>query len=224
MSKNRNYVAEIIAKRVRLLPERDRVKQVSSRTLLLGQAFNHVKQIDDSAGYKPELLKYFPIGTVACIETYFRIVYRDLIDFGPPFSDRLIEFKDIKFTVDTVLAIHSKHAISLGEFISHLLPTNNLDDINRSMSQLIGEDFLARFSAKIKVAYDIEEFDNFNIEAFIFGNLKDLYELRHIFCHELGTTEILDVITIEDCLLAGFSLISETEEILRELIPQDVPY
>jgi hypothetical protein len=221
MSKNRNYIAEIISKRARLIPETNRVKQVTSRTLLLGEAFNHVKLVKDDLDYKSELLKYFPIGTVACIESYFRLVYRDLIDFGPPFSARVIEFKDLKFSVETVIAIHTERAISLGEFISHLLPTNNLDDINKNMSLLIGDDFLWRLTAKIKNTYALSEpIDGEDIEPYVYNGLKRLYELRHIFCHELGTTQPLDVNTAEHCLLAGLFLIMETEELLKEFLPK----
>lgn len=222
MSKTRDYVAEIISKRARLIPETNRVKQVTSRTLLLGRAFNYIKQIEDNVDYKTELLKYFPIGTVACIEAYFRIVYRDLIDFGPPFSDRLVEFKDIKFNVETVLAIHSKKAISLGEFISHLIPTNNPDDINKNMSYLIGDDFFRRLAINMKVSYGrMGPVAGEDIEPYVFNGLKRLYELRNIFCHELGTTQPLDLNTAEHCLLAGLFFIMETEELLGEFLPQD---
>ena len=36
----------------------------------------------------PEILKYFPVAIVACIEGYFRMVIEEIIDFDDCFLDR----------------------------------------------------------------------------------------------------------------------------------------
>ena len=41
-------------------------------------------EVAKAADLSPELLKYFPIATIACVETYFRRVIQELINAGPP--------------------------------------------------------------------------------------------------------------------------------------------
>ncbi len=222
MSKGRDYVTEIVSRRGRLLSETDRFKQLSARSGFVWESFEFLKnEAPDDAPYKTELLKYLPIGFVACIEGYFRLLYRDLIDHGPPFSDNVNGFKDIKFGVEQVLSIHSKKMVSLGEFVSHLLPSNNLGDINRNMSTLIGKDFLERLAG---TRIDLREgfqpsLMEHNLQPEIFQNLERLLELRHIFCHELAPAVHIDAREAEDCANAAMILLITTEAMSKELMP-----
>lgn len=90
-----------------------------------------------------ELSRYFPIALVSCIEGYFRLVFADLINHGAPYKDNAAKF-EIKFTIDTAVSLE-RHSVTLGEFVAHLLPLNNLDDIESNMTTLIGESFLKLF-------------------------------------------------------------------------------
>ena len=60
---------------------------------------------------------------------------------GGPYAANIVGFKDLKITVEDVLAIHSRR-VSIGDYVSHLLPLNGVSDINACLSTLIGEDFL----------------------------------------------------------------------------------
>jgi hypothetical protein len=222
MSKGRDYVAEIVSKRSRLLSETDRFKQLSARSGFVWESMEFLKnEAPDDAPHKVELLKYLPIGFVACIEGYFRLLYRDLIDHGPPFSDNVSGFKDIKFGVEQVVAIHSKKTVSLGEFVSHLLPANNLGDINRNMTTLIGEEFLERLArTRIALREDFQpSLKEHNLHPEIFQTLKRLFELRHIFCHELAPAVQIDAREAEDCANAAMILLITTEAMSKELMP-----
>jgi hypothetical protein len=223
MNKQRNYIEEILSIRGRNLPQAERIEQLTSRVDNLWYALHHVEgNIPDNAPIKSELLKYFPIGLVACIEGYFRLVYKGLIDHGPPYRDNVINFKDLKLTMDSVLAIHSQ-TISLGEFVAHLLPGNNLDDINRNMSVLMDEDFLERLKrtpipAEGKEAKNMSEAE---IEDFVFSGVKRLFELRHIHCHELATSGVVKGESIEGCAVAALALAHFTELLIRELLGEN---
>src|SRR5690606_8779661 len=96
-----------------------------------------------NGNFNKELLKYIPIATVACFEAFFRSVYKELIDFGKPFSDNVVKFnqsQNVKFDFEIVNAIQTK-TVTVGEFISHILQCNNFEDINKNLSLLCGIDF-----------------------------------------------------------------------------------
>jgi|GEM_PF-5794450 len=138
---------------------------------------------DDS---QAEISRYFPIALIACIEGYFRLVFADLINHGSPYKENASKF-DIKFTIDTAISLE-KHSVSLGEFVAHLLPLNNLEDINANMSTLMGESFLAQFKKKrAETATQLHLFPTSDeeIDARIIGIIKRLFEKRHMYCHEL---------------------------------------
>lgn len=136
-----------------------------------------------------EIKKYIPIAIVACYENFFRAICKDLIDHGEPFRSNAKELKkrDIKFNFDIVTAIESE-TITIGEFISHLLPFNNLADINSNISTLIGNDFLSSLEKFNRQSI----FDHVNTlqkdfhtnEQQIIRDARYVFELRHIYCHE----------------------------------------
>lgn len=145
-----------------------------------------------------ELLKYIPISTVACFESFFRSTVKDLIDFGKPFSDRIADFnqsKNIKLDFDIVAAIQTK-TLTIGEFVAHILPYNNYNDINSNISTLIGTDFsneLKKYRPTSEFLIESIELDDFQ-ERFpeIFESINRIFELRHIFCHEFATNLKID--------------------------------
>ncbi|HZN25036.1 MAG TPA: hypothetical protein VFB75_12470, partial [Burkholderiales bacterium] len=80
MSK-RDYIAEISAKRDRLHRRGSRFAQFERRADALIEVHEHLERTRRiAAPVKAELVKYLPIGWIACIEGYFRLVYRDLVD------------------------------------------------------------------------------------------------------------------------------------------------
>src|SRR5437867_9272769 len=91
-------------------------------------------------------MKYCPVGYIACVEGYFRLLVADLINLGEQYRARIVEFKDIKFGSDCVLAIHDRK-VTLGDFVADFLPMNRVSDINHAMSTLIGQDFLSVWKA-----------------------------------------------------------------------------
>lgn len=156
--------------------------------------------------FDSEFIKYIPISTVACFEAFFRSVYKEMIDLGKPFSANAIKFnqsKNIKFDFDIVNAIQNK-TVTAGEFISHILPCNNFEDINSNLSTLAGIDFtdqIKSFKRKSVFEHVNENTDKFIQDSEqIIMDVKRTFELRHIFCHEFATNfkidrdEILDVL------------------------------
>ncbi len=151
-----------------------------------GMEFDYNEFRYDTFGVTYEIARYIPIGLTACMEGYFRQVYADLIDYGPPYRENAAKFKDIRFSIDTALSLE-KNSVSLGDFIAHLLTTNNFADINENVSTLIGEDFIKRLkSARSHVVnrQDLFVTDEEELMSEIIQSVKYTFKLRHMFCHE----------------------------------------
>lgn len=183
----RDYIAEIAAKRNRLRRRGTRSEQFDARVdalIDIAEFLQHGR--NQAIPSKAELVKYLPIGWVACIEGYFRLVYRDLIDHGPPYRENAAALKDVRVGLDHVVAMQAGK-FSLGEFIAHLLPVNGLDDINQAMSTLLGVDYL---DALKKVKTDIFEKDksleDLDLSGELIQSLDFLFTQRHLFAHELN--------------------------------------
>jgi hypothetical protein len=171
-----------------------------------------------------ELLKYIPIATVACFEAFFRSVYKELIDFGKPFSDNVVKFnqaQNVKFDFDIVNAIQTK-MVTVGEFVSHILPCNNFEDINKNLSLLCD----IKFADQIKKFYRESIFDHVNdvskqfIENSdqIIADIKRTFELRHIYCHEFATSLPIDKDEILRCFNNAKLFLNHTNDFVWYLM------
>ncbi|WP_299673495.1 HEPN domain-containing protein [uncultured Tenacibaculum sp.] len=179
--------------------------------------------------YNQELLKYIPIATVACFEGFFRSTYKELIDFGKPFSDNIVKFnqaKNVKFDFDIVNAIQTK-TFSIGEFISHILPCNNYKDINSNLSTLIGKDFTSEIKLfeKESIFEKVKETSkNFKENSNqIFADINRTFELRHIFCHEFATNFDVNREEILRCFSSAKTFINQTNNFIWETIYPNAP-
>lgn len=187
------------------------------------------ESLNYNGDFDKELVKYIPIATVACFEAFFRSVYKELIDHGKPFSDNAINFnqsKNIKFDFDIINAIQTK-TLTIGEFISHILPCNNFEDINTNLSTLANIDFadqIKKFQQK-----RIFDHSNTNSKQFIensdqiISDLKRMFELRHIFCHEFATNLRIDKDEILRCFNNSKIFLNHTNQFIWDLIYPNAP-
>ena len=135
MSDRRNIVEEILEIRER------RKSDIPSNELfmrLMEVEHAYKKRRPDDK----ELLRYFPIGAVACIEAYFRLAIKTLIDSGEPYltnSQDIMPKSNVGF--DVLKALHGK-SITIGDIISHSVPISCLTHIVSHMSKLMGNDFI----------------------------------------------------------------------------------
>ncbi len=190
-------------------------------------AFSEYLNYNDN--YDKELLKYIPIVTVACFESFFRSVYKDLIDFGKPFSDNATKFnqsQNVKFDFDIINAIQSK-VVSIGEFISHILPCNNFDDINSNLSTIIGIDFVKKIKSyqRESIFEDIKDNSRNFIEnsGQIISDIKRTFELRHIYCHEFAIDIKVDQDEILRCFSNSKIFLNQTYDFIWNLLYPDAP-
>jgi hypothetical protein len=174
-----------------------------------------------------ELLKYFPIAVVACIESYFRAALRELIDAGAPFADRIEALKvpNLKFDAALVNAIAGK-TITLGELIAHTIPINNLNSLDVSLSILTGEEFLRKletvrdkFKVEVEGAPDEPMLKNPNQ---VFADVARSFELRHIFAHEGDTVKAVPA-EIKQCFESANSFLEASAQYITSLLRPNLP-
>jgi len=219
MSKRRNLIKDIVDRRSRHAKRTERWLQLMKRVEALLLSLHHVcNKAPKKHSCQSELLRYFPIGIVAASEGYFRLVYRDLIDFGDPYLRNAAAFKDLSLGHEAIYAIHGRQT-TIGEIISHQLPHNNLGDITRNMDALTGGDFMngvqheldthTRRSRETTIASWVPEF------------VVRTFDLRHIFCHELATSFTPRVEEIDDCLRATFAFLYCSEGYVQTLLTRN---
>jgi len=113
-----------------------------------------------------ETLKYIPIATVACFESFLRSIVAELIDKGEPYYKNVSKFNQsssIKFDFNIVNAIQKKK-ISIGDLVSHILNCNNIKDFNSNLSILTQTNFLEelkKFKPKHSTEPSIDFADKF---------------------------------------------------------------
>ncbi len=217
MSKGRDIIKEIIAKRTRLKKGSNRWEQFRIRNWAQREALNYIKaNIKGTPDFKYELLRYFPIGAIAIIEGYFRLAIRDIIDFGEPYLSNVEKIKDIRFTARNVLAIYGER-ITLGELISHFLSLNSLEDINNYLSILLDLDFLQELS-KFRFDLDGKKTSMEKSAPGIFEEVKEAFRLRHIYCHEIAIKEKLGLRKIHGLRISVFFFVYIAELFINSFL------
>jgi hypothetical protein len=221
----RNLITEITA--VKSRSEFNSRYDISSRLTDIEHAFK--ENLDYTGNFDGELFKYIPIAIVACFEAFFRSVIKELIDFGKPYSDNTTKFnqsKDVKFDFDIIQAIQTK-TVTVGEFISHILPCNNFDDINSNLTTLTGIDFIESiktFEVKSSFEHAKDNSKSF-IENFaqIISDVKRTFELRHIFCHEVATNIKIDKDEIIRCYQHSKIFLKQSDDFIYALLYPNYP-
>lgn len=220
MAAKRDYIAEIIERRSRLKKRGDRWAQMTQRLDQLIDIGDFIRQSRKrDVPYRLEIAKYLPIGFVACIEGYFRLVFRDLIDHGSPFRENAATLKEIGLTIEQVAAMYNGQ-LSLGEFIAHLVSINNLNDLSSTMTKLMGEPFLERIKTVKTDLYsdNYTSLDEEGLGASLCEGLSELFKQRHIFAHELATKVPVSIPRVIYCSSTAFVFMYATETLVQNLL------
>lgn len=159
--------------------------------------------IEDDTVKNKEILKYIPIATVACFESFFRSIVSELIDKGEPYNQNVVKFNqthNVRFDFNIVNAIH-KNKISIGDFISHVLSCNNIKDFNSNLSILTQTNFLEelkQFEPKKRRETSIDIAKKFKENhSRILESIDYTFRVRHIFCHEFASNVELEYLMIK---------------------------
>ena len=150
---------------------------------------------------KPKLFEYVPVKIVACFQEFFRDKYKGLInDYNN--RDKLKDVKalaNVKIDLDVISAFQESE-VSMGDYLSYIIPCSKIEDIDNVLSPLLGFKFLDRLREK----YDANDLLNI---------VSRIFKLRHMYCHEVPYAEELDkekVILIIHCAIDFLSMASMT--------------
>ena len=156
-----------------------------------------------------EMLRYIPVGVVACIEGYFKGLIRDLIDLGSPYRENIVDLKEIKPTLEGLVGLSSGKA-TLGEFVSHFISMSNIEDIDRYVSAILGVEFLKQ----VKLTTGLPDK--------VLSGVAKCFELRHITVHELAPDTIPTSKDASEFVMWGFFLTMATERLLNSMLEDDL--
>jgi len=161
-----------------------------------------------------ELARYIPVALVGALEGYIRVVIRDLINYGRPFRKNAERLEELRVDLPTILRVQGAR-ISMGEFLAHLLPISSLEDINRHLSTLIGEDCFSRMK---KIPFTDEHYTIEKDHPRLWAEITSIFRRRHIICHELGGgTLIPENLGDDHFSVLVFAL--TVDELMDELMP-----
>jgi Lysozyme inhibitor LprI len=221
----RNYIEEITS-------IKDRSKfpgrfELMGRLSAIDSIIYNLK--NDGSLQSKEVLKYIPIATVACFESFFRSIVAELINKGEPYSQNVLKFnqsKNIKFDFNIVNAIQKKK-ISVGDLVSHILNCNNIKDFITNLSILTQMEFLEElkvFEPKSLTKRSVDTAKKFkNKSSPILESVDYVFRLRHIFCHEFATNIELEYLvvkgTYEHCKIFLFHV----NDFIWNLLEPDAP-
>lgn len=152
-----------------------------------------------------EFVRYTAVAAVACVEGYFKGLMCDLVNLGPPFLQNAVNFKEIRVTLEGLVGTHTRQ-VSVGELLTHTLRINNLEDIDRHMSIVLGKDFL-------KTLKSVQRIPSKYIAC-----LVKTFESRHILAHEIAPNFKTTPSETFDQLLAVFALLLATEHYIQNTL------
>ena len=155
-----------------------------------------------------ELLRYIPVGAVACIEGYYKGILRDLIDMGAPYRDNIVNLKEVKLSLEGLIGLHGGRA-TLGEFVAHFVGVSNLEDIDKYMSAILGTEFLKQLKSET------------GLPEKVFSGVSRIFELRHIVVHELAPNVRPSPKEASEYVMWTFFLLMATERLLQRLLEGD---
>jgi len=220
MSKTRDIIQEIgdIRKRRQF---GSAMMELPFRLFSLEHAFRNQKDHDS------ELVRYFPVALIACVEGYFRMAIKDLIDTGDPYlSNAEKPASSIKLDFSVIRAVHGK-TITVGELVAHSVQLSRLDHIDVVLSTILGTGFLKgletvtdRWAHEIggkEIAPILENPNN------VFADVARAFELRHIICHEIASAYEIKLQEVARCFESCVAFLRASDEFVSETLHPGAP-
>lgn len=220
MSRTRDIIEEIVEVR-RRRRFGHAMAELPVRLFALERAFKDHDNTND------ELTRYFPVALIACVEGYFRMAIKELVDAGDPYlanAERPASTLKLDFTL--IRAIHGK-AVTVGELVGHNVPLSRLDHIEAAMTGLLGNSFLAR----IRVVTDRwqHEVHDKPLQPIladperVFADVAQTFELRHIICHELASAHEIEYQQVAQCFESCVAFLRAADELISDTLQPNAP-
>ena len=175
------------------------------------EVFGEIYGLADLFGNSDDskLLEYVPVKIVACFENFFREEYKEIF-FNPKTKKRLKEidlFKKVQFDFDVIGAFEDK-TITLGDYLSYLPSCSKLEDIDNILSQLLHIDFIDEIKKKDKGTE-------------IINSVKEIFKLRHIYCHEVPLKNKIDKKMASQYISDACQFLEYSDDAIRNALYSD---
>lgn len=174
-----------------------------------------------------ELVRYFPVALIACVEGYFRMAIKDLVDSGEPYLTNAEKpASSLKLDFSLLRAVHGK-AVTVGELVAHGVQLSRLEHIEAVFSSLLGKGFLqALRTTTDRWAHEVKGEPATPILAkpdCVFADVARTFELRHIICHEIASAYEIESNEVAQCFESCVSFLRAADELISETIHPGAP-
>jgi hypothetical protein len=195
--------------------------ELPRRLFALEDAF---KKHDKTAS---ELIRYFPVALISCVEGYFRMAIKELVDSGEPcLTNAEKPASSLKLDFSLLRAVHGK-AVTVGELVAHGVQLSRLEHIDAVLSSLIGKGFLeALRTTTDRWAHEVQGEPATPILSkpdSVFADVARTFELRHIICHEIASAYEIKSDEIAQCFESCVSFLRASDELVSETISPGAP-
>ncbi len=220
MGRTRNIIQEIAEIRERRLTGYA-IAELPIRLFAIENAF---KKHDKSAR---ELTRYFPVALIACVEGYFRMAIKELIDAGDPYlSNAEKPASSIKLDFSVLRAVHGK-TVTVGELVAHSVQLSRLEHVDTVLSSLLDLRFLDELR-NVTDRWDYEVRGNPSVPILskpdqVFAGVARAFELRHIICHEIASAYEVEVDEVGFCIESCVAFLRAADELISETIHPGAP-
>ncbi len=161
----------------------------------IGKILGELKKSDTPVS--KELIKYVPVNLVGSMESFLRSTCAKLINHNETYLNNAKDLLKANLDWELMRQIQ-KREFTLGELISHQLSFSSFDQIATNFKTILGVDFIKTLKEFDPTPYFLKPYFSDKIKSFnsiskhIFSDLNDLFEIRHIVCHEMASTMELD--------------------------------
>lgn len=124
-----------------------------------------------------KLFEFVPIKIVACMQEFFRDIYKDIID-TPRYRinlSKVKEFNDTKIDFEAIAAFQEQE-VTMGDYLSYMVSCSKIENLDGIISNLMGIKFLD----KVKEKDGGDE---------LIASIDKIFKLRHMYCHEVPNAE-----------------------------------
>ena len=215
--KKRDFLTEITQRKKRNeMPLR--ISAFSKRYEAIGNAFMRLlnEATPNGTTFDEELCRYFPIALTAAIEGYFKQAIADLTDLGEPYQARVQAAKK-RHPKPEVSAAVASGAITLGDWYSHVTSFGSLHEIDELLSEILDFPFLERLlNSEFKGIFDeeVEAFHLRDIQKEVIETAIELFQTRHMLCHEFALAVSPDIGTVFRILTVADVLVSLSDVVI----------
>lgn len=181
MGIKRNIVTEIVQKRDR---------SDSRNYFGYSNKLNEINKVLEIETENEEFLKYIPVASIATLETFTRMLIKEIVDNGEPFLSNAIKSmrEQFYFDIEYLIDLNGKR-VSIGEIFSHQVRLNKFSDLASIFEKLLGVKLIEGLTKTNydELALSKKDSSHFkkNYNNYI-SSIESLFKARHIISHEFA--------------------------------------